>query len=358
MNHSQSQKIDTERARSETIVHLENRAPEVIIRVMLPVGRAIDLFLNDLTRRGCSERTIKTYRYQLNKFCDLLPPDYDVSRITTDDCRRWLDTYSGRARGTQAHAESILSSFLKWLYLDRQIAHNPMDRISRTRRIPALDLEVVTVSSEDVMRMLRAAEGWSEQLTLAILCYTGARRRAVAELRLRDFDRLHGRLRFHEKGAKVIWKPVPHELRSLLEAAIAAGVIAEADDYLVPPEGYLWRNREQRDDRVIWRLVRRVAARVGLQAHVHALRAAFAVFYLEHHTGDVEALRELMGHRSIATTQVYLRKLDREKAMERVRDLSWGVAMLDNGDEPKNPQNADEQFESLPEVGAGGFEPP
>ena len=39
----------------------------------------------------------------------------------------------------------------------------------------------------------------------------------------------------------MIWKPVPDELRSLLEAAIADGAIAEADDYLVPPEGYLSR---------------------------------------------------------------------------------------------------------------------
>ena len=133
-------------------------------------------------------------------------------------------------------------------------------------------------------------------------------------------DRLHGRLRFHEKGSKVIWKPVPDELRSLLEAAIADGAIVEGD--------------------------------------VHALRAAFAVFYLERHPGDVEALKELMGHRSIATTQVYLRKLDRQRAMERVRDLSWGVAMTDESEESVHPQIAEERFASSPAVGAGGFEPP
>ena len=133
----------------------------------------------------------------------------------------------------------------------------------------------------------RLASGWSERIAIAILCCTGARHRAVANLRLRDYDRLHGRLRFHEKGEKVIWKPVPGELRSLLEAAI-----------------------------------RRVADRAGVRAHVHAFRAAFAVFYLERHPGEVEALKELMGHRSIATTQVYLRKLDRHRAMERVCDLS------------------------------------
>jgi Phage integrase family len=66
------------------------------------------------------------------------------------------------------------------------------------------------------------------------------------------------------------------------------------------------------------------AARAGVNAHVHALRAAFAAYYLSLHPGDVEALKELLGHRSIATTQVYLRKVDKATAMERVRDLSWG----------------------------------
>ncbi len=65
-----------------------------------------------------------------------------------------------------------------------------------------------------------------------------------------------------------------------------------------------------------------------------------------------------MGHRSVATTQVYLRKLDRQRAMERVRDLSWGVAMTDKGEEPDNPRIADERLASSPVVGAGGFEPP
>jgi site-specific recombinase XerC len=61
-----------------------------------------------------------------------------------------------------------------------------------------------------------------------------------------------------------------------------------------------------------------VAARAGVEANVHALSAAFAAFYLSLHPGDVEALKELLGHRSIATTQVYLRKFDKATAMERV----------------------------------------
>jgi Phage integrase family len=165
---------------------------------------------------------------------------------------------------------------------------------------------------------------------------------------------LHGRLRFREKGGKVVWKPVPDELRSMLEAALAAGAI---EHYLVPPEGYLLR-KDDRDDRVIWRIVKRVAARAGIEAHVHALRAAFAVYYLERFPGDVEALKELLGHRSIATTQVYLRKLDRASAMERVRELSWGVVGSDDEDHSGSSQTAGKRFASSSAVGAGGFEPP
>jgi integrase len=110
---------------------------------------------------------------------------------------------------------------------------------------------------------------------------------------------------------------------------------------------------------VIWRLVKRVAARAGVDAHVHALRGAFAAYYLSLHPGDVEALKELLGHRSIATTQVYLRKFDKATAMERARSLSWDdVAKNGDGAATESSQSAAKTFESLAGVGAGGFEPP
>jgi site-specific recombinase XerC len=83
--------------------------------------------------------------------------------------------------------------------------------------------------------------------------------------------------------------------------------------------------------------------KVGVKAHPHALRAAFAVFYLES-GGDMKACQDLMGHASPKTTEGYLRRLDREQRMESVRALDWSAAA--------------DQFGESRVMGAGGFEPP
>jgi integrase/recombinase XerD len=302
--------------------------PEVIIRTMITLDRAADDFLGDCRRRGFSERTLNTYRRTYDELCERLPVDHDVAKITADDLRRYLATKAHLAPGTVAGCEAHLGSLFRWLLVEGKIAKDPMATLPRTRRRRAEDLDVTTVSTDEVRRMLAACEGWAERLCLGVLVYTGCRRAAAARLRLSDYDRYHARLRFREKGGKTIWKPVPHELGRLLEAAIAAGVY-EDESYLVPNEGprSVWR-RGERDDRFVWRIVKAVAARAGVTAHTHSLRAAFACFYLETHAGDVVALQELMGHRSPTTTGIYLRKLDRAREMERVRDLSWGNSLV------------------------------
>jgi integrase/recombinase XerC len=335
---------------------VESDGPRLIVRPMLTTDQAIDLFLGDLTRRGYSKRTIDTYRRILDKLCDRLPDDLDVVKITPDDCRRFLDLWSRKTAGTRAHTYSVVSSFFTWLYKTEKIKRNPLERIDRPRRVAAEDLDVTTLSAAEVRKLLAACQTWTEKLAIAIPAYMGPRRRAAAMLTLADYDQDEQRIRFREKGGKVIWKPVPTELAAMIGAAIADGKIVDPDDYLIPSEGTLSRKGE-RDDRILWRVVKRVALRAGVQAHVHALRAAFAVFYLENHPGDIEALKELMGHRSLQTTQIYLRKLDRGVAMERVRDLNWGVEP-GNEEAARSPQFAGEQLAASSGMGAGGFEPP
>jgi integrase len=233
-------------------VVLDFSAPAVIIRDMLTPDRAIDDFLGDCRSLRWSERSIRSYRDTLYRFADGLPEGLDVSKVTADHIRRYRATRAHLAVGTVAGEEAHIASFFKWLRTTRKIVRNPMDEVTRTKRIPAEDLEVTTVEIPDVVALLEAAKPGAERNATAIAAYLGPRRHAIALLRLSDYN---GHvMRFREKGAKTIVKPVPAELARILDASRARLEISHTapyqpdDPYLVPPEGYLSR-LGSRDDR-------------------------------------------------------------------------------------------------------------
>jgi integrase/recombinase XerC len=288
------------------------------------LDRAIDLFQGEQARKGRSPRTRDDYFRKLVLLCPKEGECPSVGEVTADDCRKVLDRWRDSAPGTRYHSWAVLSSFFGWLYRAGVIEVNPMARVEAPRR-HSDDLDVTTVSANDVRRLFDACERWHDLLCLATLAYLGPRRRAASNLRRRDLDLDAGTARFREKGGKVITKPLPQEFAQLLGYAIQAGVIgAEPDAYVIPMIREQ-RRSGNRDARIIWRTVKQLAKRAGIEATPHAIRGAFAVHFLEGHPGELEALQRLMGHSKISTTEIYLRRLDRARAMERVRDLSWGL---------------------------------
>jgi integrase len=303
------------------------------------LDRALDLYLGDLARRGYSPRTRQDYWFKLLPIAEKFE---NVEDVKPTDCAAFVDKWKDNKVGTLAHSVSVVKCFFRWCVEQGFIETNPAERLKRPRKPAADELDVVTISADDVRRLLNAVETWHEALCLGVLAYMGPRRNATSRLRWRDVDLDRETVKFREKGNKVIVKPLPHDLASLLRVAAAdATVPSLPDDYVIPMVRKQLRLGE-RDDRVIWRTVLRVAKRVGIRTHVHAIRAAFAVHFLETHVGDLEALQALMGHKKIETTQIYLRRLNREKAMERVRDLSWGAPRFE-----ASPVEAPSRFELL-----------
>ena len=293
------------------------------VRIM-HIGEAADLYLAECARQGRSVRTRDTYRRHLYKLDEMFT-NYDVDEVTPIMLRRFLDQWQDRKPATSAQIVSVLKSFFDWLDSEDLIDHSPAARLARPRfgRYEERD-DLISISTTEVQKLLAAAVTWPERLALHLLAYTGARRHAVAQLRLRDYDHERGEITFLEKGGKTIRKPIPGELQQLLVAAIHAGVYETLDDYLIPSEAEQRRDGD-RDDKIVWKLVKRVAARAGIDAHVHAFRAAFAVYFLERKPDKLIALQSLLGHSNLETTRIYLRRLDRRRAMEEVRDLDWST---------------------------------
>jgi integrase len=176
--------------------------------------------------------------------------------------------------------------------------------------------------------MILACEDWQELLCVTTAAYLGPSRAALARARRYDVDLARGTIRFLEKGGKVATKPLPDEYLAILAAAERDGLWNSSDAYLIPNRRPASVRRVERSDKVIWETVERVAARAGVRAHVHALRAAFAVRFDEKHPDQVIALKELMGHNRLETTLVYLRRKNKAQPMEQVRDLSWGPVQV------------------------------
>ncbi len=239
--------------RSSAQTHSEPSKPP------LRLDRAIDRFDGELARRGCTKRSRDDYFRKLAPLCDLLP-DATVTDVTEDDCRAYLDRWRDRHPNTMRHSISVLKSFFGWLYEIDEIPRNPMDRIKPPRRPNPDDLDVTTVSGADVRRLFDACQTWTELLCLSTLAYLGPRRRAASNLRRRDIHLDRGTMRFREKGGKIITKPIPEEFAELLRTAIRVGAIETSPDSYVIPMARGQRREGDRDDRIIWRTIKKLAS--------------------------------------------------------------------------------------------------
>jgi integrase len=306
------------------------------------LSAAIDAFIGDLARRGRSQATRTSYRRLLNDFADSVR-DKPPADLELGDYEAFLDRWTDSSPSTLASGVSLVRAFSRFLYNRGYTAEDVAYPLQRPRRKRPEDLEIVTVSPEDVLAMLEACADWQEFLCVSTAVYLGARRAALARVRRGDVDLVRGTVRFLEKGGKVAVKPLPDEYLQILVAAERDGLWNAASDYLIPNRRPASVRRVERSDKIVWETVKRVAARAGVRAHVHALRAAFAVQFDEAHPDQVIALKELMGHSRIETTLVYLRRKDKAAAMERVRDLSWSHSGFSS-----QAQEAHTGFEPVP----------
>lgn len=312
------------------------------LRVVLSFGEAIDLYVSELARRSKSPSTRKSYRRLLNHFATSVR-ERSPEELTLRDYERFLDRWTDAAPSTLASAVSCVKGFSAYLKKSGYTKTHVAESLERPRRQRPEDVEVVSVSQDDVRKLLASCEDLQELLCLGAAVFLGSRRAALARIRMHDIDLVHGTVRTLDKGGKVLVKPIPDEYLHLLRVAERDGLWNGPDDYLIPNRRPASVKRKERSDKIVWETVKRVARRAGVEAHVHALRAAFAVAFDEAHPDENFTLQELMGHSSIEVTRVYLRRRDKARAMEKVRDLSWGLSVPSS-----QAQEAHTGFEPVP----------
>jgi len=291
------------------------------------IERAIDAFLDwRRLERDATPRSIDSYRRILWKLAQDYP-EIELAHVRTDDLRTFLNRWRNASSSTRSNVISVLHSFFDWANVEDLIEVDPSAKIRR----PKKRRPDVYRPNLDELRRIREAALPHERPALVLMEGAGLRRSEVLACRWADFDSVRGRLRVFRKGQNWFYIPLAPDVVEELRASLRE-LQPELDDYVFTVEVEQWRSQHDRVRRrknpkeppsgqALWRMVQRVCRRAGVRELTpHQLRHGFANRFLRESGRDVGALRPLLGHSRIDTTQLYTDEIELDElalALER-----------------------------------------
>ncbi len=281
-------------------------------------------FVERMLVEGFSPRTISSYRSHLGFFLVYLDRETDVDAITTvtlevlHGYQTWLYGYTddegrGLAIATQAARLSVVRAFFRWLVKTDVLLYDPAGSLELPKRKGILPRSVLT--KKEVERMLSAADttttlGLRDRAMLEVLYSTGIRNAELRALTVYDLNLDRGLVRINEgKNAKDRVVPLGEVacrwLREYLD---------EARPKLLAREGageqtvFLSKNGRPLLPLGVIDRIRRLAKAAGIERPVtpHSMRHTFATHMLRGRA-DIRHIQAMLGHASVATTQIYTR---------------------------------------------------
>jgi integrase/recombinase XerD len=279
----------------------------------VPVSPSVHLapFLKYLEAEcGMAANTVRAYRTDLQKFFEWYAArGGSLNRVDLKLLSGWLGHLHERSLATSSIARHLVSlkMFFRYLVLEGIVAESVVELLQS----PRLWKHLPKVLSPEMVNRLLAAPTlddrypFRDRALLALLYATGCRASEVAGLRLRDVHLDDAFCRCTGKGNKErlvsLNPPAVLSVRAYLEHERPLLVGKQESEWLL-----VTRRGQPLTRVVVWKLVKKYAARIGLGEHVspHTLRHSFATHMLAG-GAEIRALQELLGHASIATTQIY-----------------------------------------------------
>jgi site-specific recombinase XerD len=267
-----------------------------------------------LLNHGRTPETARTWRYILGYWGAWTSSvGISIEAATSGDVEQWIaEMRAGKLSGGTIRCRvSVVRNFYKWLAREGLMEKNPMeglDPIKVGRPLP----KVMTV--EEVRRYFAAAVTTRERAIVEFIYATGCRRSELLGVRLHDLNLVAGEVRLHGKGNKDrIGLLTPSAIEALRRWMDSRAELASK--WTFPDDGFLFVSRQGplKKSR-LERIVKEIAVRAEMPyVHAHRLRHSFAT-HLLNGGADLMAVKELLGHESVATTQIYV-----HVAMDRLR---------------------------------------
>lgn len=272
--------------------------------------------------RGASEHTVAAYRRDLMQACTLLE-ERGVSNWSGLDQESLvalqIEWGPPLAPSTSRRKLSAVRSMMKWHSSAGQERLAALPSASSSRRQKLLPK---ALSTQEVLSILEAmtpddAVGLRDRALFELIFGTGLRVSEALGLRLDQLSLDVSALHVVGKRQKTRWVPIPRVTMEWIERYMAEGrpalIRRPLAQLIVSERGHSLHRG------MAYTILRKYAEKAGLERRIgpHTLRHTYAVHLLKG-GADLRAVQELLGHSSLATTQIYT-ELDTERVMESYR---------------------------------------
>ena len=261
--------------------------------------------------KNYSPHTITSYINDLTDFQNFLFSNYQLTPefVQGKQIRIWISTLSQRNLSETSINRKIasLKSFYKFLLKTKTIDKNPMKGIGNLKTgkkipLPYSETEMENLFDENLFE--NNFEGIRDKLIIHLFYTTGIRRSELINIKLKDID-------IKKKELKVLGKRNKERIIPLLFNTITLlteyqdikkkQFTEKTDDFL-----FLTKKGKKMYDMLAYRIINSYISRVSIKhkKSPHMLRHTFAT-HLLNKGADLNSIKELLGHSSLAATQIY-----------------------------------------------------
>lgn len=266
-------------------------------------------------QKRCSSHTVRAYQIDIKQFFESLAEGNDhpkaqrLEDISKEHIRTFLSglVRHGMSKRTVARKLASLKAFFGYLHRIGEIKVNPTALLSS----PKLEKHLPEFLREDeINKVLESIDqdstaGRRDRAVLELFYGTGMRLSELIHLNVEDIDLLSGTVRVYGKGGKERVLPVgKYAIKQIKSYLLQRKAFHPKEEM----GGALFINRrgERMSPRGVQLLVKKWLRHVSEKKKLspHVLRHTFATHLLDR-GADLKAVKELLGHSSLSTTQIY-----------------------------------------------------
>ena len=248
---------------------------------------------------GRSKATISIYKSVWNKFFKYFPEDAYISKLKEDDIINYFKTnFLDKNLASSSYNVNLCGiRFLFSVCFKKELNKILLPTSKLNKRFP------VIISKDEFIRIFNLEKNLNHKCWLLLSFCSGLRSIDISNIRIENIDSKNHKLKILGKGNKERFTILPNVVIKFLRFYCI-------ERHITDKSGYLFKGTAGKDhinSRTVTNYFINIKEEFNIPKEIteHSLRHSFATYYLMN-DGDLVTLQHMLGHKSLATTSIYL----------------------------------------------------